>query len=77
MTLGSSGPGSRTSEYDAALLEFARAAGLHCVYFGISESRLLRGEECYERLDQFLTELQAREHAPQGCPFVPRRNSHL
>lgn len=77
VTLGSSGPGSRTSEYDAALSEFARAAGLHCVYFGISESRLLRGEECYERLDQFLTELQAREHAPQGCPFVPRRNSHL
>jgi len=77
VTVGSSGPGSRTSEYDAALSAFVRAVGLHCAYLGIAESRLLRGEECYERLDQFLTDLQARERAPEGFPFMPRRNSRL
>ncbi|NMG27820.1 hypothetical protein [Aromatoleum evansii] len=75
VTFGSSGPRSRTGEYDAALSEFAGAAGLHCVYFGIAESRLLRGEDCYEHLDQFLTDLQAREGALQSCPAMPPRNS--
>lgn len=72
VTFGSSGPGSRTSEYDAALSEFARAAGLHCVYFGIAESRLLRGENSYEHLDQFLTELQAREGTIHSSPDTPQ-----
>ncbi|WP_139379457.1 hypothetical protein [Zoogloea sp. LCSB751] len=67
VTFGGLGPASRTSEYDAALSEFARAAGLNCVYFGIAESRLLRGEHCYERLDQFLTELQARDSEIPNC----------
>ena len=73
--IGSSGAGSRTSEYDAALSEFARTVGLNCVYFGIAESRLLRGEACYEHLDQFLTDLQAREGTLQSCPAMPPRNS--
>ncbi|MCC4118451.1 hypothetical protein LLG90_24135 [Aromatoleum toluclasticum] len=76
VTFGSSGPRSRTSEYDAALSAFARAAGLQCVSFGIAESRLLRGEDCYELLDQFLTDVQAREGTMQSCPLMPPRNSH-
>lgn len=76
VTFGTSGPGSRTSEYDAALSAFARASGLHCLYFGIAESRILRGEDCYEQLDRFLTELEACEGStwtkPSAQPGGPR-----
>lgn len=68
VTFGASGPTSRTSDYDAKLSEFTRSAGLSCVYFGIAESRQVRGERCYPKLDQFLTTLQNTEAASEPVP---------
>lgn len=59
VTFGGIGPHSRTSEYDALLSAFARSVGLSCSYFGIPESRQVRGIRCFELLDAFLTRLQA------------------
>lgn len=68
VTFGANGSASRTSDYDAKLSEFARSAGLSCAYFGITESRQIRGERCYLKLDQFLTTLQDTEAAIQPVP---------
>lgn len=68
VTFGATGRSTRTSEYDAALSEFARSAGLSCVYFGIAESRQVRGARCYVELDRFLTELQEAEAASEPVP---------
>lgn len=71
VTFGASGPASRTSDYDAQLSEFARSAGLSCVYFGIAESRLVRGPRCYVELDRFLTTLQDAEAETMRGPSDP------
>ena len=70
VTFGSMGSGSRTSEYDALLSEFACSAGLSCSYFGIPESRQVRGIRCRELLDAFLTGLQAETGSANSSPSI-------
>lgn len=74
VSFGGAGAASRTSEYDAALSEFARSAGLRCVYFGIPESRQVRGMRCYQQLDGFLSALQAEEAVPECRAPEPGRH---
>ncbi len=74
VTFGGIGAGGRTSEYDAALSEFARSARLSCVYFGIPESRQVRGPHCYPQLDDFLSALQADEAAGERRPLLPTKD---
>ena len=70
VTFGGMGSDSRTSEYDALLSEFAYSAGLKCSYFGIPESRQVRGIRCHELLDAFLTGLQAETGRANSSPAI-------
>ncbi len=67
VTIGGRSPGGRKSAYDAALSEFARSAGLHCVDFAIAGTREVRGPQCHEQLDRFFSAL-ARSTAAEGLP---------
>lgn len=67
VTIGGRSPGGRKSAYDAALSEFARSAGLHCVDFAIAGTREVRGPQCHEQLDRFFLAL-ARSTAAEGLP---------
>lgn len=74
VTFGSVGPAGRTSEYDAMLSEFARSVGLRCVYFGIAETRAVRGADSYELLDAFLARL-ANPSGLEAHALLPGRGS--
>jgi hypothetical protein len=63
VTFGRSRPTGLTSQYDAALSYFARTAGMGCVYFGIAETRQVRGPDCHAQLDRFLKSLTETEAA--------------
>lgn len=76
VTFGPASKHGRTSEYDAALSEFARSENLTCSYFGIPDSRQIRGKNCHFLLDRYLTRLQSVGSLEHILPLIQSPDYH-